>query len=388
MLNLIEKLWSAFKDLLKSQPAELFETLFLLFVALGGLFIAVLDVVGYPFAVFKDPGDVTLVLVALLALHFCIERFTVMHRVEKRLEFLDIVGTKEIPPKMKSMVNTFVGSHVKLQELRSHSKHDNAHFPSIVDKILNEQVRQLRELSKGKLNVPSAQKANFNRELMKLYVKRFDAVSEDDLKYWADMKPDAAAYFDVGAEAIARKDTDTVVTRIFILTLDDLNSQADKVVKVLVRHQKAGIGWGVAIQEELDSAVTSAGITPDFALYDVDRAVSPKDTDKRFETIFATHENNGRISEYIKLYRLLVSECWLVNKQFAENYSGALGPSESLEHVKKKCERNNKKLNDNLGRPVTEDAVFVLVTSNPDEVPAKVELLVKIVNEYRDKLGK
>jgi hypothetical protein len=386
MFKLIGRLASAFKDLLKSQPAELFETLFLLFVALGGLFIAVFDVVGHPFAVFKDAGDVTLVLVALLALHFCIERFTVMHRVERRLDFLDIVGTKEIPPKMKSMVNSFVGSHVKLQELRSHAKHDNADFPSIVDKILNEQARQLRELSKGKLNVPSAQKANLNRELMKLYKKRFDAVSENDLEYWAEMKPDAAAYFNVGAEAVQRRET--VVTRIFILTLDDLINQTDRVVRVLVKHQKAGIGWGVAVQEELDPEVTNAGITPDFALYDADRAVSPKDADKRFETIFATHENNGRISEYISLYRDLVPECWLVNPRFVENYSGALGSSELFEQVKKKCERNNRKLNDALGRPVTEDAVFVLVASNPDEVPAKVELLVKIVNEYRDKLGK
>lgn len=386
MFKQIGKLTSAFKDLLKSQPAELFETLFLLLVALGGLFIAVLDVVGHPFAVFKDVRDVTLVLVGLLGLHFCIERFTVMHRVEKRLEFLDIVGAKEIPPKIKSMVNSFVGSHVKLQELRSHAKHDNAHFPSIVDKILNEQARQLRELSKGRLNVPSAQKANLNRELMKLYVKRFDAVSEDDLEYWAEMKPDAAAYFNVGAEAVRRRDT--VVTRIFIFTLDDLINQTDKVVMVLVKHQKAGIGWGVAVQEELDPEVTNVGTTPDFALYDVDRAVSPKDADKRFETIFATHENNGRISEYINLYRDLVPECWLVNKQFVENYSGALGPSELFEQVKKKCERNNRKLNDDLGRPVTEDAVFVLVASNPEEVRAKVELLVKIVNEHREKLGK
>lgn len=386
MFKLLGKLWSAFKDLLKSQPAELFETLFLLLVSLGAVFIAVFDAVGHPFAVFKDPGDVTLVLVALLALHFCIERFTVMHRVEKRLEFLDIVGTKEIPTKMKSMVNSFVGSHLKLQELRSHAKHDNAHFPSIVDKLLNEQAHQLRELSKGKLNVPSAQKANLNRELMKLYKERFDAVSEHDLEYWAEMKPDAAAYFDVGAEAVRRNET--VVTRIFILTLDDLINQTDRVVKVLVKHQKAGIGWGVAVQEELDPEVTNAGITADFALYDVDRAVSPKDADKRFETIFATHENNGRISEYIDLYRDLVPECWLVNRQFAEKYSGALRSRDSLEYVKKKSERNNKKLNDALGRPVTEDAVFVLIASNLVEVPAKLELLNKIVNEYRDKLGK
>ncbi len=386
MLNLLEKLWSALKELRKSEPGELIETLFLFLVAFGGLTIAVFDVVGHPFTVLKDVQDVTLVLVGLLGLHFCIERFTVMHRVEKRLGFLDIVGTKEIPPKMKSMVNSFVGSHIKLQELRSHSKHDNAHFPSILDKILNEQARQLRELSKGKLNVPSAQKANFNRELMKLYVKRFDAVSDDDLEYWAEMKPDAAAYFNVGAEAVRRRDT--VVTRIFIFTLDDLINQTDKVVRVLVKHQKAGIGWGVAVQEELDPEVTNAGITPDFALYDFDRAVSPKDTDKRFETIFATHENNGRISEYISLYRDLVPECWLVNKRFVENYSGALGPIETLEYVKKKCERNNRKLNQDLGKAVTEDAAFVLVACNPEEVQAKVELLTKIVNEHRDKLGK
>jgi len=380
---MFKRIISTVKDL-RSKPGELVETLFLLFVAIGAVFIAVFDVVGHPFAVFKDPGDVTLVLVALLALHFCIERFTVMHRVEKRLGFLDIVGTKEIPPKMKSMVNSFVSSHVKLQELRSH--HDNAHFPSFVDKILTEQARQLRELSKGKLNVPSAQKANFNRELMKLYKKRFDAVSEDDLEYWAEMKPDAAAYFNVGAEAVRRRET--IVTRIFILTLDDLSNQTDKVVKILVKHQKAGIGWAVAVQEELDPEVTNAGITPDFALYDVDKAVSPKDADKRFETIFATHENSRRISEYVELYGNLVPECWLVNKHFGECYSGALEPSEALDDVKKKCEKNNKKLNDILGRIVTEDAVFVLVASEPDEVPAKVEMLVRIVNEYRDKLGK
>lgn len=386
MSKLINRLIVSFKELLKSQPVEFFETLFLLLVALGGLFIAVFDVVGHPFSVFKDAGDVTLILVALLTLHFGIERFTVMHRVERRLDFLDIVGTKEIPTKIKSMVNSFVASHVKLQELRTHSKHENAQFPSMVDKILNEQARQLRELSNGKLNVPSAQKANLNRELMKVYKKRFDAVSEHDLEYWAEMKPDAAAYFNVGAEAVRRRDT--VVTRIFILTLDDLINQTDKVVNVLVKHQKAGIGWGVAVQEELDPEVKEAGITPDFALYDVDRAVSPKDTDKRFETIFATHENNESISQYTELYGNLVPECWLANQRYVENYSGALVPSESLEEIKKKCEKNNRKLNDVLGRVVTEDAVFVLVAANHEEISAKVRRLIQIVKEYREALGK
>ena len=73
MLNLIEKLWSTFKDLHKSEPGELIEKLFLLLVALGGLTIAVFDVVGHPFAVLKDARDVTLVLVGLLGLHFCID---------------------------------------------------------------------------------------------------------------------------------------------------------------------------------------------------------------------------------------------------------------------------------------------------------------------------
>jgi hypothetical protein len=384
MLNLIEKLWSAFKDLLKSEPAELFETLVLLLVAFGGVFIAVFDFVGHPFAVFKDAGDVTLVLVGLLALHFCIERFTVMHRIERRLEVLNIIGTKEIPPKLKSMVNSFVSSHVKLQELRTHAKHDNAEFPLIVDSILNEQVAQLKQLAEGKLNVSSAQKAFANRELMKVYKKRFDAVSEDDLNYWAEMKPDAAAYFNVAVRAIEKNAT--VVTRIFIFTLDDLTNQADKVVKVLNKQQRAGIGWGVAVQEDLDSEVTNFGLTPDFALYDVDKAVSPKDTQTRFETIFATDENNKRISDYISLYRLLVAECWLVNKLFVENYSGALG--ESLEEVRRSCARKNKRLDERLGRTVTEDDVFVLVASNSEEVRAKVELLVKIVNEHQDAQGR
>jgi hypothetical protein len=374
MFKLPGRLISPLKDL-RSNPAELVEWLVLLIVAVVGLFIAVTEVLGYPVAATKHAGEVTLGLVGLLALHFCIERFTVMQRVERRLKVLEILPPK-MPPTIEPQVNSFFESTCKLHELLKDAEHDNAQFPLIVNSILKKQAVQLEELSEGKLNVSSDRTAIVNQALLDRYKKRFDAVSFDDLKYWATMSPDAAAYFYVHKQAIDRNAT--IVTRIFILPKLELISEKLDLARVLKEQHDAGIGWGVAIQEDLSYEITSQEKPLDFALYDRNKALSVfngRGVLRTFQTTFATHENNREISVYKKLYRDLVPECYLVNQRFVDSYPGALAPSE-LDEVMEKCKKRHRAWNVRLGQP---DAVFPFVTSDTKEVQEKVDLLVKMI---------
>lgn len=370
----------ALKDRFTAEPAQLIDTVVLILIALGGLFIAVSEIVFHKIPLFKEPADVTLILVALLGLHFGIERFTVMDRMEKRTAFLDLAGIRKVPKSIKSVIEEHMKFHNDLRRLAIRTRQINPGFEIIAREVIKEHTLQLEGLSKGVLSVPREWKMDVYQRLMVRYQERFDAVSEDDLNYWESSTSDAKEYLDIASSSFHQHDT--ILTRIFLFNLNELSRRAAHITGVLRRQEQAGFGWGVAIREEVAYDVIHQNIPMDFTLHNGGKAVSlSRKRDRRYETIFARRRNLSDISAYKQAYKDLVPACWLVNQRFVESYQG-VRPNQSWKDVTDKAQDRNKRLKILLPDTIIESDVFVLVVSQPQEIRAKVHQLVKVVNNY------
>lgn len=361
----------------------------LLLAAVTGIVVSVFDLVGHPLAWVKDIPSVTLILIGLIAVDLSLERFTSIRRIEQRLEGLE--GAKELndqPVEKRELIKRSIQHYIDIQKLKEKSRRTNLPFCHIADQILHEQLSLLNGLAIGKLNVPHEQIPMAHGKMAIYYKDRLDAVSDTDLDFWADRSSIAEEYFKRNVRAVRNN---TIVTRIFIFSIADLLDRSHEVIAVLERHYRVGMGWGVAVLEELEYDVVHSNLPLDFALYNRDKAVSffRKQEAGRFEGIFLPyegHENEVRIINQKEIYKQLIAECWLANHIFKGQYPGVLTERE-LEEVKEKTSRYNRNLTAVLGPQIVEDDTFVLLASNPEEVESKVKQLGEIVREWREVHG-
>jgi hypothetical protein len=291
-----------------------------------------------------------------------------------------LAGIKSIPKAIQSEIEELMKFRHALRKLESQTQQTNEEFGDIAVGILKEQTRQLRGLSEGRLNVPRDWKILSYQKLMNHYKERFDAVSEDDLNYWASPASDADEYLQI-AESSYRQHR-TQMTRIFVLSLTDLKLKTASVDRLLRRQEQAGIGWAVAIRGEVPYEVKHREIPLDFVLHNSNKAVSlSRKRDRRYETIFATDNTDG-LGPYQQMYKDLIPACWLVNQRFIDTYKGAL-PDKSRDEndIKELARERNKKL-EGLTEIESEDKVFVLVVTKPEDTLVKVKKLVKLANDY------
>lgn len=369
MAKFIRNLILFLKDL-GSSPSQLIEVIALILLILLGFSIAGLEYLGYEIPP-KYAAHLTLALMGLLAVHFCIERFTVMRRMERRIELLPLVDIKDIP-QVRSLIESFVKSRAELRKLKRRLRKMNPGFAPVTDSIINEHSRQLAGLCEGTWSVPREWKLVAYESLMKAYKGRFDAVSENDLDYWDKHASDARRYLDIAAQFIKKG---TTATRIFVLTRNDLITQTNRIIQILIEQEKAGFGWGLVIEDELDEQRRRL----DCALHNGGQAVSVfRKQNWRYETIFATSENRDEISSYKGIYNDLVPECWLVNQIFANTYSGAL-----TKEVEQKVRRHTDKLNLDLKRSAELDSNFFLIATGLDEIKERVPQLVEYYRKVR-----
>jgi hypothetical protein len=370
---------SGLKERFFSEPLKLFDAVVLIVMAGLGLGMEISNVLG------RHPSPeatihLTLAVLALMGLHFCVERFSVMNRMERRTAFLDLAGIKSIPKAIQSEIEELMKFRHALRKLESQTQQSNEEFGDIAIGILKEQTRQLRGLSEGRLNVPRDWKIISTQKLMNHYKERFDAVSEDDLNYWASPGSDAEEYLQI-AESSYRQHR-TQMTRIFVLSLSDLKLKTASVDRLLRRQEQAGIGWAVAIRGEVPYEVKHREIPLDFVIHNGNKAVSlSRKRDRRYETIFATDNTDG-LGPYQQMYKDLIPACWLVNQRFIDNYKGAL-PDKSRDEneIKELTKERNKKLT-GITNIASADGVFVLVVTKPEETVVKVKQLVKLANDY------
>lgn len=377
---------------------DILRTSVLMTAAFGGMVVGVFHVVGHPLSWVNEIPSITLVLIGLIAIDLSLERFTSIRRIEKKLESIE--GFKRLdylPEELRESITNSIKSHVdlqylkkiiqayvNLQYLKDNSKKSNPHFCLLVDNILNDQLLLLNGLSHGILSVPEDQILAVHSKLANHYVRRLDAVSNQDIDFWSGKSSIAEKYFRRNEEAIKNG---TVVTRIFIFSILDLVKRSDEIVSILERQHRIGIGWGVAIWEELEYEVSHTNLPLDFALFDRDKAISffRKKETHEFEAIFLPrkgHENEARIRGQRELHKNLIIECWLANNIFKEKYAAALLPGE-LKEIKEKMLKLNETLKETLSPDVVEDDVFVLVASGLNDIKPKVEQLTRTVQQWR-----
>jgi hypothetical protein len=321
MLKSIRNRLSSLKERFFSEPLKLFDAIVLIVMAGLGLGMEISNLLGrHPSP--ETTVHLTLAVLALMGLHFCVERFSVMSRMERRTAFLDLAGIKSVPKAIQSEIEELMKFRHALRKLETRTQQTNEEFGDIAVGILKEHTRQLRGLSEGRLNVPRDWKLISYQKLMNHYRERSDAVSEDDLNYWASPATDAGEYLEI-AESSYRQYS-TQLTRVFVLNLSDLKLKTADVIRVLKKQEQAGIGWAVAIREELPYEVKHREIPLDFVLHNGNKAVSlSRKRDRRYETIFATENSEGH-RLYQQMYKDLIPACWLVNQRFIDNYRGVL----------------------------------------------------------------
>lgn len=372
-----------------SRIVDSLKIIVLTLAALSGIAVSIFDLVGHPLSWAKDVPPLTLILLGMLALDLCLERFTAFRRIERRLESMEWAKeVYDLPGEQRELINNSIRDFVKLQNLKQSSQKANPPFSLLVDEIIDEQVLLLSKLAVGRLNVPADQIAAAHSKMAVHYKERLDAVSESDLDFWTDRHALVEEYFGLNVRAVRNG---TAVTRIFILSLLDLKSRSHEVATVLERQHRAGIGWGVAVVEELEYDVRHADVPLDFVLFDRDQAVSffRRKEARRFEAIFSTygeHGNTVRVNEQRAMHRKLITECWLVNDIFKEKYQTALTENE-LREVRKKTAGYNDRLNKKLGAKVVEDDTFVLLATSSEEIEMKVRRLAEIVDSWRSAQG-
>src|SRR5262245_8111814 len=313
------------------------QSILLIILGIASVGITLWDFVGTPWISADNVPKACLLMLGALAISIGLERFVLMHRIEKKLESLSGVIGKfhSLPPPSQRQVEQGIQDYVDLYEIKKKLKDVNDPFCNIADEILNDQSRLLNSLAKGRLFVSENQIPRAHEWLAKSFKKRLDAVSDDDLRFWIDgLRGDLtkASYFDLNRQAVR---AGTVVTRIFIFTITDLTNQPEEIVDVLKKQHQVGIGWGVAIEEELNKGELklllgkSASIAKDFAIFDGGSAISYfREYDgRKFEAVFATYKGHPNI-EVVNIqkdvYKILVAECWLANQQFVDLYPGAL----------------------------------------------------------------
>lgn len=390
---------------------ESVQSVLIILLGLASVAIAVWDFIGSPLIDSENISKASLLMLGSLAISIGLERVVLMQRLEKKLEAFTGVNAKlhALPTLSQKLVEQAIQDFVNLYEIKRRGKNINRPFCEIADETLTDQAGLLKSLAKGRLFVHENQIPYAYELLAKNFRKRLDAVSHDDLSFWADGAQGdwiKAAYFDLNKQAVKDR---TIVTRIFIFTVKDLVERSKDIVDVLKRQDQVHIGWAVAVDEELNRREVKAllgkshDVAKDFALFDGGSAVSyfRKFDGRKFEAIFAADEGHPNF-EIIKtqkdVYKLLVTECWFVSERFVDLYPGALDSKQAKDEVKKQASMNNNRLRALISQDAEMSAyftkngefrfdhdTFVLLASQKDEIAEKVEMLGKLARKAKDK---
>lgn len=221
-----------------------------------------------------------------------------------------------------------IQSHLKaLAKFRS-SGFKNSVFYELGNELLRDHRETVKNLGEGRIEVFGMDTPRLQGLLMSSYKQSFHAVSDRDLSFWLmeENEQMGKEYFKANVQAVKNG---TAVTRLFIIKAKNLRFRLDDIKKVLIKQQQAGIGWAVAIYEELNYQNRgSRGLSLDFALFgwkDPERAKAVtffreyRDRVRSFRAVFnidGNKKNIDVIDGQTTLYKGLLTECWLVNQKF------------------------------------------------------------------------
>jgi hypothetical protein len=246
---------------------------------------------------------------------------------------------------------------------------------AVIDPIAS----QLASLSKGELEVGKSQLPRMQALLSVCFTDSFQAVSARDLDFWVNRENDSIAkeYFELNYQSIVKHKTN--VARILILSRDDFKSHLKDITLVLKRHDEAGLGWAVAIYEELDPELKTDTTDLDFALFDKKKAVSffrgYREASRRFTVKFNVGQNTDKIDVQVKLFHDLLPHCWAANERFLSVCK------ENINNVRPSIDAANELLRKRLpAGMLTKKDGQIFATEEPD-----LEKATKLLNEVQQK---
>lgn len=352
--------------------------------ALGGVIIGLLHSLGYSLEKIPNLPAVSLILLGLISLNLTLDRAMTARRIDRLEEGNIKTNFDALPLEVRKHVVSCLQFCADIYKLRSEVEGEESAFSSLLDDMMENQYILLQHLAAGRLNVPYEHTALTQRHLTKALGTRFEALSESDLEFWIDDRV-GEEYFQINARTIR---FGAIVNRIFVFSVSDLVRRRREIAVVLEKHDKAGVGWAVAIRDELEADVRLSPLPLDFGIFNGNKAISlfRKRDNRRFEAIFSTPNNRQTIAAHKDLYAKMIAESWMVSSRFKETFAGGLS-EEQAEIVDRKSRDSNQKLREALNLEVGEADPFVLQTANFLEIKDKLSELTRIVISYRESRG-
>jgi hypothetical protein len=355
----------------------------LMVVVAGGIILAIMDVVDGNSS--EDSRYLKLVaaVVTSIAFYLAFDRWTTVKRLQ-RLETgimpSDVLGLSG--PAYQRLMKA-VRHYVQLYHVWKLGKRSRSKSADAIASFMDEHFDAVEHLSQGVFSVPEAQIAYAQGILSANFKNRFDAVSEGNLDNWST--PLWTEYHNI----ITRSVRDGAkVNRIFLVSMHELSA---KLANILRRQHNAGIGWAVAIKEELNLLPAVTQLPRDFALLDGSRVVTFRNfrnARRRFEAIFNTPERSSEVGAQVELYEDLVGECWIVSPVFVENIKRFL-TAEGRKRAQYKAIRSNEevKLAHGFLPECTEPIAFLLVAGTEDEIQPKLDVLTEVIIKVHARRG-
>lgn len=241
-----------------------------------------------------------------------------------------------------------MGHYMHVQQLKLSLAGQNSMYGRVADGLLKDPLRTLENLARGSASVPDYQIGHANNLLIGSLRHRFDAASYDDLAFWQSQSQVDARYRRAIYDAIKRAADPIIATRIFIFPANSLGDRVDAIAAVIKEQMEHGIFWAVAMEEDVKEELEQLepGASLDFALFDVDRAVSYFRKQRKFDVTFHTggfNDNGLEIERQVRAYRVLLANCWVASLHFASNHlciheedvlaSRAADRNRALEHI-------------------------------------------------------
>jgi len=225
-----------------------------------------------------------------------------------------------------------MSDYIAIQRLKLKLRERNPVFEPVADGLLRHPFATLAKLANCQASVPVYQIGHANELLIDAITSRFDAVSNDDLKFWRSTDYTNRVYRDAISDAVRRPAKPIIATRIFIFSHQELVEQSDKIADVLSEQMREGMQWAVAVEED-EKRHRPIGAKPDFALFDHDRVVSYFRTNREFHVTFHCDETAAEFDLQIREYMALLTQCWVATAGFAQNHLAAHDEASLLARV-------------------------------------------------------
>jgi len=222
------------------------------------------------------------------------------------------------------------------------------HYSNVTQSVLHKHLDKLESVANGYLVVEGDEITDVMNELIHKEAY-YAAVTQFDLNFWLNKERVAVGYSKaLGAAAFEGNRNN--LTRIFIISLEEIRKSWDTIVKVIESQDSQGVGWAIVLNDTMHPEVSrqyhrydSIGRPPvkvpknriDFAIIDNGEVMTffvknegDEPEDRRvFNIVFNIKKHRDAMEARSRAYIHLVTECWICNVKFEDNWHRLLPKS-------------------------------------------------------------